>query len=323
MTQRRKIALSYAFAVPIVLAIALFQHWAFFGVNSTEIRIAEEAGALQDCGAIISSLKQAETQAKKYAASNNSDDANLNQIAVSQLKAALQELGELTKSEPSTQSKLQTLRPLVSKWIGLLQTAMVDRKEEGVVQNGDPEGQRLRDAIEGTIADIQSFQQVRLQQEKESAARSLHLASAFTTYGGAVTIWLVGVAAFLLFHDEKARAWTGVERRVHTKILETLPFGVSLTTDSGIILYANPAEEALFGYPHGELVGRNAILLHGTDGEDAERTISEIFARLDSTRSWSGEFSICKRNGTPGKVSSWIMNLQVADKLFRLFLHNA
>jgi PAS domain S-box-containing protein len=38
-------------------------------------------------------------------------------------------------------------------------------------------------------------------------------------------------------------------------ILQAMTEGVSLSTEDGIIVYANPAEEAMFGYGPGELIG--------------------------------------------------------------------
>jgi PAS domain S-box-containing protein len=36
--------------------------------------------------------------------------------------------------------------------------------------------------------------------------------------------------------------------------------GVSLTADDGTIVYTNPAEERMFGYEPGGLVGKNGLL---------------------------------------------------------------
>lgn len=133
-------------------------------------------------------------------------------------------------------------------------------------------------------------------------------------------IWLIGLAAFLLFHGDRARAWKGVERRVHTRILEDLPLGVCLTTESGTIVYANHAEDATFGYETGELIGKNVTRLHPSDG--AEPVLREVIDRLGPSQIWSGELARRRKDTTTPNVTSWITNLDVAGKFYRVFIHD-
>src|SRR5579864_5879394 len=46
MSQRRRVAVSYLFAVPVVLAIVLVQHVAFLRLGRAEGALAETAGAV-------------------------------------------------------------------------------------------------------------------------------------------------------------------------------------------------------------------------------------------------------------------------------------
>ena len=113
-----------------------------------------------------------------------------------------------------------------------------------------------------------------------------------------------------------------MERRVHSKILQTLPLGVSLATDSGIILYANPAEEALLGYERGGLLGTNSNLVHDLEGQGGAQTANEILDWLGAGKTWSGELPVRKKDGTIQKNPSWVMNLDVPGKVYRVFIHN-
>src|ERR1019366_8750503 len=176
------------------------------------------------------------------------------------------QLCEHVANQPPLKAKCQALQPLMESQIALFQKSIDSAKKEQLSARGRDlrrsDTPNLLSDIDKILADIKSAEQIRLDQQSEAATRSVHLASTFTAYGGGLLIWLVGVAAFLLFHDEKARVWAGGERRVHTKVLEVFPLGVSVTTNEGIIVYANPAEEALFGYSAHELLGGNANPLH-------------------------------------------------------------
>lgn len=326
MSQRRKIAIAYAFAVPVVLIVVLFLHTALLGVSSSSSGMTQAAKVVQDAGVAISLLVEARANAQKYVVSGGDkvyDSAY--QDSVLELRKALQQIDDRTKEEPSVHAKFSTLKPMIARQIVLFEQARaVSQKNSTARDKATPviENQKLSDDIGKILAEIKAAEQVELQQQSVEVTRSVRLANMLTTYGGGLLIWLVGVAAFLLFHDEKARAWKGVERRVHTTILQTLPLGVSVATDTGIILYANPAEEAILGYGRGELLGNNATLLHDLEGKDGEQTVSEILGRLNSGRAWSGQLAVRRKDKTIHKTPSWVMNMDVPGKVYRVFIHN-
>jgi PAS domain S-box-containing protein len=248
------------------------------------------------------------------------------QSTILQLRGVLKQLREHAANEPSLKAKCQALDPLVDSQIASFQSVIDSAKKAGSSPRQRDLNPRntpnLAPEIAKILADIQTAEQVSLEQQGEAATRSARLAGAFTTYGGGLLIWLVAVAAFLLFHDEKARAWLGVERRVHTKVLEDFPLGVSVTTDAGIILYANSSEEALFGYKPGELLGGNANLLHALDEEGGQQKVNEILERLGMNKVWSGQLPVRKKDGTIMKTASWILNMEFPGKVYRVFVHN-
>lgn len=323
MTQRRKIAIAYAFAVPVVLVIVLFQHAALFGVSGFESGMAQAAEVLREAESASAMLQDAEAQTRNYSSTVGDEY----QSTILQLRGDLKQLCEHVANQPPLKAKCQALQSLMESQIALFQKSIDLAKREQLSARGRDlqrsDTPNLLSDIDKILADIKSAEQIRLEQQSEAAARSVHLASTFTTYGGGLLIWLIGVAAFLLFHDEKARAWAGVERRVHTKVLEVLPLGVSVTTDAGVILYANSAEESLFGYQPRELIGGSANSLHALDEEEGKNTVTEILGQLGLNKVWSGQLPIRKRDGTIMKAASWIVNLELPGKVYRVFIHNA
>src|SRR5215831_6929867 len=125
MTQRRRIAIAYLFAVPAVLGVVLSQHVAFVRVKHAEAGISQAAEALREFDVALSLLYEAEAQ--RYVSGGDQESRNSFLDAVVRLPTILQRLREL--SDSSSQSQLASLEPLVLKRIGLLQQ-MIDRKHQ-------------------------------------------------------------------------------------------------------------------------------------------------------------------------------------------------
>jgi PAS domain S-box-containing protein len=319
MTQRRRIAIAYLFAVPTVLGVVLSQHVAFVRVKRSEAGMSHASEALRECNVALSLLNEAEAEAQRYVSAGHQESRNLFLNDVARLHTVLPRLRNL--SDSSAQSQLTSLELLVLKRIGFLQQ-MIDRNDRAPQNRTGLNAGKPSDDFGKLIEEIKTAQQTRLDQQSEAADQSLRFANGVNTFGGFLMIWLVGVAALLLFHDEKRRAWSGMERRVHTRVLETLPLGVSLSTEAGAIVYANHAEEAAFGYDEGELIGQNVKRLHVCGNDGTEPDTEEIIDRLGHAETWSGELTIRKKDGSTARTAAWIMNMGVSGKFYRMFVHD-
>ena len=319
MTRRRRIAIAYLFAVPTMLGVVLAQHVAFLRLKHAETGMAQAAEALRECDAAMPLLNAAEVDAQRYLSGGDQGARNSFQDNVARLRVVLGGLHDLTDS-PS-QSPLARLKPLLAQRIAWLEQ-MMDKNVRAVQNRTASDSGKPMDDVGKLIAESKAVQQIRFEQQKEATEQNLGLASGLNTFGGLLAAWLVGVAAFLLFHDEKHRAWAGVERRVHTRVLESLPLGVCLSTEGGAILYANHAEEAALGYSQGELIGQNVKRLHASNGESGEPEIEDIIDRLGHTETWPGELAIRRKDGSTSRTAAWIMNMDVAGKLYRVFVHS-
>ena len=76
MSQRRKIAIAYAFAVPVVLVVVLFLHAALLGVSSSANGMAQAGKVMQETDAALSLLTEAATNAQKYVTSGGDQTWN-------------------------------------------------------------------------------------------------------------------------------------------------------------------------------------------------------------------------------------------------------
>ena len=317
--------MAYTFAIPILFAFLMFEIGALYRLDAHEREIAQGTSALSECDTVLSALHDAETAAHGYASSGSDYYRSSYADASSRLNGSLARLDDLSKIDPATQTELKSLRESTARRLGLLQREMDVRSAPriaGANSATDVQGANLAAEIDQIIAGIRADRKARSEQEQASAARSASTVDTLVKYGGVVTIWIVGVAALLLFHDDSDRFRERFEKRLHTDVLESLPLAVCLTTETGVILYANPAAEAAFGYKPGELVARSVALLHDASG-GAEPNLAEVFARLTPHEMWSGQLPIRTKDGDAICAASWIASIRVGEKECRLLVHSA
>lgn len=103
--------------------------------------------------------------------------------------------------------------------------------------------------------------------------------------------------------------------KIQSQVLESMTEGVTLTNPAGFILYTNPAQDLMFGYEPGELIGQHFSLLSGDPiGASAE----ELERKLTSAGSWVGEFRHRKKNGSPFFTSARISLLEIDHTAYRV-----
>ncbi len=81
-------------------------------------------------------------------------------------------------------------------------------------------------------------------------------------------------------------------------VLDSMAEGVNVSNDKGIILFTNPAFDAMFGYNQGELIGKHVSDLNTYSPEENAQIYKQISNFMDEQKVWSGEFSNKKRDST-------------------------
>jgi PAS domain S-box-containing protein len=92
----------------------------------------------------------------------------------------------------------------------------------------------------------------------------------------------------------------------HQTLLDGLGDGVSLSSEDGVIVYANPAEERMFGYAPGEMVGRHVSSLNAYPAEQNERIVTDVIAALKAEGLWEGEWRNRRKDGSVFTTASRI-----------------
>src|SRR5688500_7675399 len=72
-------------------------------------------------------------------------------------------------------------------------------------------------------------------------------------------------------------------------VLEGMTEGVFIANEEGIILYTNPAEDRMFGYGPGELVGQHLSLQGAYAVDENIRRFTEVIEQLKTGGEWTGE----------------------------------
>ncbi len=89
------------------------------------------------------------------------------------------------------------------------------------------------------------------------------------------------------------------EMRLHSEIMKNINEGIYLIgLDDGIIKYANPEFEKMFGYNPGEMIGREVSMVNAPTDKTPKETKEQIVDVLVRTGEWHGEIKNIKKDGT-------------------------
>lgn len=125
------------------------------------------------------------------------------------------------------------------------------------------------------------------------------------------------VAASLSTDPIKARNKSALQLetlKTQAQVLESMAEGVIMADEHGIISYANPAFEVMFGYDPDELIGQHVSILNEGSLPDLERHFLEITGHLERSGAWSDEFLNRRKDGTLFYTHARITAMDIAGK---------
>ncbi len=104
--------------------------------------------------------------------------------------------------------------------------------------------------------------------------------------------------------------------RMQARVLESMAEGVSVIDEHGYILYTNPAEDRIFGYEAGELIGQHVTVQNAYTPEENKQRVDDVINLLKRGGAWSGEWFNRKKNGEPFYTYARITAISVNKKNF-------
>ena len=103
----------------------------------------------------------------------------------------------------------------------------------------------------------------------------------------------------------------GEALRRYGLIVESMTEGVSLSVEDGTIVYTNPAEDRMFGYGRGELVGRHVSIQNAYPSGENEARVAEVIATLQRDGRWEGEWLNRRKDGSAFVTESRITAVEL------------
>jgi len=97
-------------------------------------------------------------------------------------------------------------------------------------------------------------------------------------------------------------------------LLDSMAEGVSLTTEDGIIVYTNPAEDRMFGYGPGEMVGLHVSMQNAYPPEENERVVAGVIAELRRCGRWRGEWLNRRKDGSAFVTNARITAVEIEGR---------
>jgi len=102
-----------------------------------------------------------------------------------------------------------------------------------------------------------------------------------------------------IMHDITERKQAEEELRLHSVIMKNVNEGIYLIgLDDGIIKYANPEFEKMFGYDPGEMIGREVSMVNAPADSTPKEVKEQIIDVLVRTGEWHGEVKNIKKDDT-------------------------
>ena len=103
---------------------------------------------------------------------------------------------------------------------------------------------------------------------------------------------------------------------MQARVLESMREGVSVTDEQGYIVYTNPAEDDMFGYGPGELIGCHVTIQNTYPPEENARRVTEVIGQLQAHGEWTGEWDNVRKDGTPFVTAARITAFEHGERKY-------
>ena len=326
----RKLVWGYVFVVPILIVLTVIQFMSVQGVVNAFRSEGNSFDIIRHAERLSAALAEADASIRGFEKTRKNEELAPYEAGPSRTREVLGQLAQLTQGDAPQQARISKLEAAIAArfelYRKLLETQPVRRPGPATSMTPLPpneaevQGEAKSAEIAKTLGELRAQEFDRLPTLAAVSQYRLSRANRLAPIAGVLAIWMVLLAALLLYRDTARRTYAGVERRIQTKIVDTLPLGICVVDEAGLVLYTNSAQDSLFGYEPGGIVGRHITTLRkpSTSGD------IEIFDRamddLRSEGSWRGDFVAKRKNTTTFNCVAQAVCLDLSGKPHRMFL---
>jgi PAS domain S-box-containing protein len=118
----------------------------------------------------------------------------------------------------------------------------------------------------------------------------------------------------ITFRDITERKKAERTLRTYALLVESMTEGVSLSDENGIIVYTNPAEDRMFGYGPGELVGQHVGVQNAYEPEENARRVGAVIGALKERGAWDGEWRNRRKDGSEFVTAARITTVDIEGR---------
>jgi len=115
-------------------------------------------------------------------------------------------------------------------------------------------------------------------------------------------------------HDIHDKKLAEESIKLQARVLESMDEGVSVSDESGYILYTNSAEDKMFGYEPGELNGKHVTVQNAYSPEENEQIVAAVIGDLKTNGFWNGEWYNKRKDGSTFYTYSHITALDLGER---------
>jgi PAS domain S-box-containing protein len=326
----RKLVWGYVFVVPVLIVLTAIQFVSVQGVVEAYRREGNSFDIIRHAEGLSAALAESDASIRGFIKTRKNEDLAVYEAGPGRTREVLAQLGQLTQGDAPQQARISRLEAAVATrfelYRKLLETQPMTRPGPAASKTPPPpneaevQGEAKSAEIAKVLGDLRSHEFARLPALAANSQNRLGRANRLAPIAGVLAIWMVLLAALLLYRDTARRTYAGVERRIQTRIVESLPLGVCVVDEAGLVLYTNSAQDLLFGYEPGGIVGRHITALR----KPASTADIEIFDRamdeLRSEGSWRGDFVAQRKNTTSFNCVAQAVCIDLSGKPHRMFL---
>src|SRR5919199_854761 len=296
---RLQIWLGFGLALLIMSGIGLVAYTSTTRLVITAGWVNHSHEVLQALEAVLADLSDAETGQRGYLLTSQDRYLEPYQTARLSIDARLQRLRSLTRDNRAQQQRLETLQPLVTARLGLLQEGISLDKTQGLEAAlqllRTNRGQNVMDRIRQVVRAMEDDETTLLQQREQQAQAGARRALTVIVGGSLLAVLLLAGAGAIITRSltrrlEVEAALHSSERRLF-QLMEALPVGIFALDRQGKVYYANHMAYQILGQEIGTdtLPEEFAAMYHAYVAETEQVYPME---RLPLVRALAGERSV-------------------------------